>query len=486
MKKFWIVMLVVGLFTAFTMPAFAAVGGVDVQFSGTYRVRGWYDDNIGAPTAFNKDGSGVNKGQAFYDNRLRMETTFKVAEGLKLVTRFDALEKKWGQNVAYYGSSYSPNYNDTISFERAYVSFNTGLGTFNVGYQDWQRFGTQFIDTDATYPGIKWINTFGSLTVLAGTEKRSESKTSSGKNGTLNGNQPYNSGYVDIDTDVYDLGFIFKFKGGDAGLLYQYYNMNDNSQVKTQNAFAFKRTIHVFDGYGKYKFGPVYVEAEGVMATGTILDLANNSKSNFQNVGLEAYGFYINAEVEFKPIYAGLKFAYVTGDNGESGQAGSNRVMHGSAFNVLSLGQDHDFALMIGNYEYLNQVTANGALGGAGWTAPAGQGINYSMDNISAWQVYVGVKPTPKLDVRVAVTDAYLQTKPNVYVGLSGVLTANQIVSDHIGTEVDLRASYKIFDNLTYTIGAGYFFAGDYFKGTNSGASVANDYLLMHQLLLSF
>jgi hypothetical protein len=479
MKKFWIAILVVGLFMAFTMPAIAAVGGVDVQFSGTYRVRGWIDDAIGAPTTFAKNN--VNKGQAFYDNRLRMETTFKVAEGLKLVTRFDALEKKWGQSVAAYGSSYAPNNNDSISFERAYVSFTTGLGTFNVGYQDWQRFGTQFMDSDLTYPGIKWINTFGPLTVLAGTEKRTESITRNTSTYVVTGNQNYNSGYVDVDMDVYDLGFIFKFKGGDAGLLYQYYRVNDYSQAATQDAVPFKRSIHLFDGYGKFKFGPVYVEGEAFYTTGTWIDYTNNDRNNYQNTALEAWGMYLNAEVEFKPIYAGGKFVYVSGDDGTSGQANNANTRHGSIANAVSLGQDHDFALMIGNYEYFNQVTANGVAGGAGWTNGS-QTLTYSMENIWAWQLYVGVKPTPKIDVRLAVTDAYVQTLTSV------PLTNNStpIISNHIGTEVDLRASYKIFDNLTYSAGFGYMFAGDFFKGTNSANSVSNDYLLMHQLMLSF
>jgi len=137
---------------------------------------------------------------------------------------------------------------------------------------------------------------------------------------------------------------------------------------------------------------------------------------------------------------------------------------------------------MIGNYEYFNQITGTSGWPGTLGPGPAGltlSGMNYSMDNINAWQVYVGVKPTPKLDVRVAFTDAYMQVLP--YMG-----TAAPVISNHIGSEIDLRASYKIFDNLTYSIGAAYFFTGDYFKGQSDTNQVTNDYLLMHQLLLSF
>jgi hypothetical protein len=474
MKKFWIVMLAVARLLAFTAPVIAAVGGVDVQFSGTYRVRGWYDDNVGLMKA-NENGYGVtgnkwpvNQGQAFYDNRLRIETTFKVAEGLKLVTRFDALEKKWGQTS--YGSSDSAKDNGNIYFERAYVSFTTGLGTLNVGYQDWSRFGTQFIDSDESFPGIKYINTFGPLTVLAGFQKRSESMSSGGVN------QPYDSGYMDIDSDLYVLGGIFKFKGGEAGLLAEFLNDRSGSQYPSQAAAgtsALRRQVWIYDGYAKFKAGPVYVEAEGFLATGGLY--ADFTKlSTAKNQQLEAYGAYINAEVDLKPLYVGAKYIYVTGDDPNSADKREGNATQ----SYLALGTDHDFALMYGNYEYFNQVTANGAAGGNSWRTHSNEKnsfVGYGMENANSWQIYAGIKPTPKIDVRIALTDAWVQTAP-----------VNNAVSTHVGTELDLRASYKIFDNLTYSVGAGYFFTGEYFKGTDTGADVSNDYLLMHQLLLSF
>ncbi len=58
--------------------------------------------------------------------------------------------------------------------------------------------------------------------------------------------------------------------------------------------------------------------------------------------------------------------------------------------------------------------------------------------------------------------------------------------SNKYGWEVDVKASYKIYDNLTYMVGAGYLWTGDYFKGTNRTHQIGNDYLLMNQLTLNF
>ena len=111
MRKFWMVLLALGLVAAFSMPAFAAVDG---KFSGSLRVRGWYDYNV---MGIEKDTVAGATARQFYDNRLRMEPVFKIAEGLTLTTRFDALEKKWGQTLT--------TNNESLSFERAYVTFDT-------------------------------------------------------------------------------------------------------------------------------------------------------------------------------------------------------------------------------------------------------------------------------------------------------------------------------------------------------------------------
>jgi hypothetical protein len=60
-------------------------------------------------------------------------------------------------------------------------------------------------------------------------------------------------------------------------------------------------------------------------------------------------------------------------------------------------------------------------------------------------------------------------------------------LSDKIGSEADITASYKIYDNLSYMVGFGYLWAGDAFKGTAAqDLETGNDWLLMHRLTLTF
>ena len=63
---------------------------------------------------------------------------------------------------------------------------------------------------------------------------------------------------------------------------------------------------------------------------------------------------------------------------------------------------------------------------------------------------------------------------------------ARQFRFRQIGYEADVKATYKIYDNLTYMVGAGYLWTGDYFKGTSEANKTGNDYMLMNQLTLNF
>jgi len=113
MRKFWLALLALGLVAAFSMPAFAAVDG---KFSGSLRVRGWYDDNLKSLDKDKYAGAGARQ---FYDNRLRMQPEFKIAEGLTLTTRFDALERKWGETLSTGGSV---NFNDSVNMDHGRLS----------------------------------------------------------------------------------------------------------------------------------------------------------------------------------------------------------------------------------------------------------------------------------------------------------------------------------------------------------------------------
>jgi len=459
MKKFCIVLLALGLVAGFALSASAA----DVKFSGSYYLAGIYADN----NSLTEESARATSSQALYYQRLRIQTEFKVAEGLALVTRFDALEKKWGEGTTATGWRASNAYDVTnrsstglagkkvqenIEFERAYLDFTTKIGRFNIGYQNFVAWGTMFLDTHITRPGFKYFVPVGPFTLVAAIEKTVDQNTGAGVNS-------------DADNNIYDLGAIYKFGKGEAGLLYQL----GDTKINRPGVGGWRTQLHILDGYFKAKFGPVYFEAEGAYGTGDLMKF-DVVPAGGTNVSAEAMALYLHAKADLGPAYVGGMFIYIRGDDW-----GTTDKVEGTMMTALLAGDAFNPCLMLWSGEYTTWVAnmAGNAVGANPWTGGS-NGITTYMDNTWFYQVYAGFKPVAKADLMASVTYAYADKKPTAY------------TSDVYGTEVDVTLKYKLFDNLEYMIGGAYLFAGDYFKGTNGNFKVKDNYLVMHKFTLNF
>jgi len=515
MKKFWIVLIALGLVAAFSMSASAA----DVKFSGSYYIEGWYDDNH---SLLSKDDTSTiaNRGPiALYHQRFRLQTEFKVAEGLTLTTRFDALEKNWGDRRDRNGGDLStgyatpstaatvenasrrgvPTYNAStggyaqgtsatasantqiyatqeqanIEFERVYITANLPFGVLIAGYAEDIKWGTDFMDTVTTRPQIKLIVPVGNLTFVAAAKKDLE--------GTM-----YN-GYGNInesDKDIYDAAGIFKWRSGETGLLFEY--LRDNSKKTTNitgaaiaaagtgatltaaNGLSYVQNVYGFFPYFKQTIGPVYLEGEAYYGFGDVRKYDNASGLDSK---LDTYGISLHAKVDLKPVYFGGRFIYMKGDDPTT----TDKTEGGLAA-ALVAGQAFLPCLMLFNDSFYT-ATGTGYAGRAGaYSSSTSNLVNVQfMDNVLFFQGYAGVKPIDKLDIFASLSFARAdQTASRAY------------VSDNIGWEADLTATYKIYDNLSYMVGLGYLFTGDYFKATDATAKLSNDYIVMHKLSLTF
>ncbi len=76
------------------------------------------------------------------------------------------------------------------------------------------------------------------------------------------------------------------------------------------------------------------------------------------------------------------------------------------------------------------------------------------MTNAWFFQVDGGVRPTPKLDIKASVSYAMADTT------LPGQ-------NNSYGWELDITGTYKITNNLSYMLGVGYWWVGDFYKGGN-------------------
>jgi len=442
MKKFLVVLLSLGLILAFGMTASAA----DVKFSGSWYVMGLYEDN---QQISDKDHT---YSRAFFYTRTRLQPVFQVADGLTLTTRMDAIEKQWGQTDWRGGfddkmssrrqtsNAGNPKIQESFEFERAYVTFKTAIGQIDAGYMSSGKWGTDFGDDEQSRPRVKLTSPMGPFTLLAVYEKQFEADTSS------------KAGYaheVDKDNDNFVLAGVYSFKGGNAGLLYKY-TMNNSGMVPP--ATAYKTKVHALVPYMKATFGPVYVEGEIIYTFGKAAEFASGSG----DIDKKGLGAYVKARAKFGPAYAGASVLYSSGDD----NAKDDKNEEGPQ------SQDLDVGLILGNDALQT------------WTASSGNGGKYAaFDSGKANSLMIsafgGFNPTPKTNLELIVVKAQ---RDKVAAGWE----------KDLGWEIDVKASYKIYDNLTYMVGAGYLMAGDYFKGASQSNKIDNDYLLLNRLSLSF
>ncbi len=459
MKRFWLILLSLGLVMAFSVSAFA----VDVKFSGDFYAAGVYVNKTKVREAFLTS----NPSTAFYFQRLRLESDFIVSPGLKLITRFDAMERAWGAPRSYPDSGIlmgdsagTEAENENIAFDWAYIQYASPVGIFNVGYQNDGTWGTVFGDSSIPQGKIGWSIQQGGWTVLAEIVKMYEgSKTAK-----------LSTNLVDNDVDRYQAGVIYSWKGGQAGFAAAYYRYAYEKYSDWYFDYPTLVTGFLLMPYAIVQIGPVKVQAELNYAVG---DAKMEDGVTGQDVKLESIGFYLDAVADFKMFYAGGTFAYVSGDDPATSDKWEGGLPF--AFGGLNGGIDWNPCLIMFNYDVISKWV--GQL--QGWS---GSRVGGPMTNAWFGQLRAGVRPVSKLDIMASLSYAQADKKPDPW-GWGTTYLNNKY-----GWEVDVTGTYKITNNLSYMLGVGYLFTGDYYKGYDWGTrmNVLDDYLVINKLTLTF
>jgi len=453
MKKALVILFALGLVFAFTAPVMAT----DVSFDGSYRVRGWYDSN----SALAKESTS----SAYYDQRFRLQGVFQVAEGLSVTVRGDVLDGTWGTTamrgptgtvsttgtadlvtgaVTSTGTSTIPTNN--VQFDYAYMTFMTGIGQFKAGYMADGLWGTGFGDLWATRGTVSFMTKLGeNLGLLVKTCKVVE-----GDKGNTNS---------DLDDDTYVAALIYGGEGINAGLLYKRFRYANMASGATAVALSGNPlgyddiTLNAVVPYVKATFGDFYVESELTWADGKAKAFSGGT-----DLDLEGLSFYLMGKYNIGAAYVGGFFAYVQGDDPKTA---ANKKSE-NALGLVNSGGDWDPMLILFN------DTCPTSLG----TAAIAQ-TGTSMTNGYLYQAFAGTA-IDKLSLKASLSYAKADEKPTSY------------VDDEYGTEFDVTAAYKIYDNLTYSAGFGYLWAGDYYKGTGATNKIDDTYLLMNKLQVNF
>jgi len=461
MKRLLIGLLAVGLIAAFSMPALA----LDVKVTGSFFAAGYWESN----RALAKDNEAA---QRYYAQRLQVNPVFQVADGLRLVTRFEALERVWGQDPVGSDITASNARNtadeQNIAWRRAYLSARILGGTLDVGYMAGGPFGTEFMDYENDVPRIKYTYVMGPWIFLGLTEKAFSSSAINPNNGrgVGGGEKSIVNGTVDSDYDKYALAAIYKWSGGEAGGLVQRYVLNTAEHVN-----GIKRNFNLWIPYFKANIGPVYAEGEILYLQGKWEEYPSGSAN--ADVDIKNFDWYLKARYNFGPAYLGGMVAVIQGDD-----PGTADKYEAAPFNP-----ENGYTIFQPTLVLWNDWTSR-------WTGTRhGTSANTQLGslptNANIYQIFAGFKPLPKLSIDASYS--FLKAnEQHMFVSAVNYAAGQRYVSDDYGKEFDIKAAYKIYDNLEYMVAFGYLWAGDFFKGTSEANQVGNDWLLMHKLTLNF
>ncbi len=319
----------------------------------------------------------------------------------------------------------------TLDTDYLWGEFTTGMGQFKLGHQIDGVWGTGFGDEIAELDKATWGAAFGpmsyGLQICKGVEM--DKATTS----------------ADADYDLYKALAKYKWDGGEVGGIWVY-----GSKAEGYTAENVKSETHLFIPYMKATFGPVYVEAELAKYFGK--DKKYNDGT--ADVDKEGLSYYAMAKMNLGPVYVGGMYAYVQGEDADATKITQGKT--GSDWNPgLVLWNDGGSARMAGNEFGLDRNNATTGVGG------------------QIFGLFAGASPVEKLTLKASLYASYADEKQGY-------------LNDDFGTEVDFEATYKIFDSVSYHIGLGYLWTGDYFKGAVATAETEDVYFIRHQIQWSF
>ena len=484
MKRFWLVLLSLGLVMAFRVSAFA----VDVKVNGEYYAAGMYLDKTSVYGNTDRHWAPSQNSTAFFFQRLRVGTDFVVSPCLKLVTRFDGMERIWGgarSDVDEWDSQSAGtrDENENIAFDLLYIDYTSPIGLFRVGYQPDNVWGTAFGDRSKgpTAGQITYGVPIGPVIIVAQYAKEVDNSLSAVNYSGVN--------TTDRDYDSYRVGVIYNFNTarakGEVGTLFHYDRDAENKNYTggTPYDLGYLTEVYKVIPYFKAKVGPVDIQGEFEYTFGDAIkgETSALAAAGQPDMDIDAWSVFLDATANFGRFYAGGSFVYLSGDD-----PGTPDKLEGSNSwaPVNTVGLDWNPCLIMFNTETFGYWV--GGVSGHSNTV-----IGEEMSNVLFFQGRVGVKPTPQLDINLAIAYATADEKPNPD-PYHPILNPNghtgTFGNGDYGTEIDLTGTYKITNNLSYMLGVGYLFTGDYYKGYNGPGNneVDNDYIVLNKLTLSF
>ncbi|MEW6077493.1 MAG: hypothetical protein AB1724_06770 [Thermodesulfobacteriota bacterium] len=497
MKKWLVVCVLASLALVLTLPALA----VDVDFSGEYRIRGFYNDN---PTL---QDDGEKDSASWLDHRFRLQAVLNANDKVSITTRADVFDDQTfgDEDLFFDGDGHADN--DDIDVDAVYMTIMSPIGLFKGGrIPGGSAWGTDLGNTGVDY-------SFDRLEYFAATKEKDLVF------GALYEKLVEDNTLGDVDDEgdcdsYYVLGVLKKDKV-EAGMALRYQDVDEVADlvdnlplIEVVDLYSAGTDISALAPMVGYPTGTYYMDLrQSVPATsplGQTLGAANGlppgtgvpvpatplasgisgiyySYENLQNYALAPYVkasfgvIGLEAEViyemgEYEAANRGITFldanlqpvAFDDRDiDALTFKVEASADLEKAAFNLgyaSAQGQDYgellktDGDITIGNLLYHGigddfrpLMILTGDAGGQ----PLNNGYTTMFSGVNLLYAGASFPLNDKLTLRGALGQAW--TDEDDYSG----------GDDDLGFEVDLGLTWKIMDNLVYLADVGYLDEGD-------------------------
>ncbi|BCS95828.1 hypothetical protein DSLASN_14600 [Desulfoluna limicola] len=492
---------------------------LDLDVSGSLQFEGVYNEKATLQKSDRPD--------SYREMRLRVLTEAQVTDKIKLIARFDALDKVLSSRDSAFDNNED---DDNIDFDRAYAEIITPVGLLSIGRMQGVVWGTSWSDDETDTDRIKLVTPIpiGTNKLYIGAVAEKVDELDKGVEESNKDNNKYYIGAT-YQTPTYRTGLLTAFyhfntfqdpeqrvktanytekaatlteatnnvaaATGVRNVAYGVYGPTSPQGVGAQaaldaatavqvsadtaNTAAFtdlallqlnqgvttQAKVFLLAPYFDGKFGPLGITTELDYVFGESEYDANNTTRD-----IAAYSYFAEARYDIGPVTAEAGYAYTMGKADlESGD------IENMAY--VAPGADWAKAFILTGDEHGMNSTMGGGLGNLVGDGFAGH-YRAALDGYSMFYLganYTCLNDTLTLGALIATSKA-----DDTPAG----------VDDDHGIEYDLTLSWKIWDNLVYSGVAAYLQAGDYWSERANDLGLPSDgedtYAFYHKLELFF
>jgi len=496
---------------------------LDLDVSGSLQFEGIYNEK---PTLDDNDPH-----QSFREMRLRVLTEAQVTDKIKLIARFDALDKLLSSKDSAFDNSED---DDNIDFDRAYAEIITPVGLLSIGRMQGVVWGTSWSDDETDTDRIKLVTPIpigtNKLYIGAVAEKVYESY------------DPNDPTAKDDDNNKYYIGATYQTPNYRTGLLSAFYHYN---LFQDPGQAIMTKTLEEAGGLAQATAdgaNALALQAEairlGTLAAAAQADGQTNLQTQYSNQSTAAAtaagaaastpaavagqallalprGTTTKAKVyllapyfdgKFGPLGVTTELDFVFGE-AEYSANDTTRDVEGYAwfgelrYDVGPVTVQAGYAITSGDSDYDDDKIKN-----MGYVAPGSDwakafiltsdehGMNTTLGDGLGNLVGDGFGSG-----YVACLDGYRMMyagadfSPMDNLTLGALIAASQAddtpsgIDDDHGIEYDLTLTWKIWDNIVYSGVAAYLQSGDYWAERSGNADAKEDtYALYHKLEIFF